>query len=603
MNAPASQLLIPGSGPVPTAELVALARKLGDGPEREAVMAELRSRWVTPAWLAAAVAERIGRDGWDLDLCAEAETAKAPTWWGPGSPWGSCGLAAELPGDFVTTSGLPPRLAPAAWCNPPWDRAAEWLDRVVALHRVIPWATFCVPSRTEQPWWHELEAAERAGWASRIPVLGRVSYELHPLVEAAGLIATGRPRDATTVWVLHPFDARPDLTPIDARRGGGKKGHAVRCNRKLGETFELPLSKIEVPDAPEARNYRDEDPDGSGLRDLALSMAELGQLHPVLVYWTGRGYAVAAGFRRVAALQAYAARYNFKKVAVKLVAEEVADLVRLAENFDRANPTTFETCRYVAELLDGDRGKKRTAPEVAGAIGVSVSHARNLARFYRAAPPEVRERWQADRDGRFSFRVLDALARRLKGKDADAAAELERTLAENDRPSRRVKAAPPARPVAEAEDTEPAPSVFDIPPEPPPARLGRGTARQLLGFLDAAALDAGDERIDIARELLAAVAGENEKGAPHAKAVVAGLLLDLGAELPTGLRGVGKRILDETWTPWDEPEPAAPTPRPFPTPPEIAELVPGLAEAERAAAEAFERNAKRRAQKEASDAP
>lgn len=103
---------------------------------------KVRQRWATPRELIEAVESWVGP--LDLDACAESDTAKAPRWYGPGSPLGEDGLTAPWLG--------------TTWCNPPYDNIEPWVERAVDHARAAPThrALLLVPPRTEQRWWHRL---------------------------------------------------------------------------------------------------------------------------------------------------------------------------------------------------------------------------------------------------------------------------------------------------------------------------------------------------------------------------------------------------------------------------------------------------------------
>lgn len=187
---------------------------------------------------------------------------------------------------------------------------------------------------------------------------------------------------------------------------------------KLGETFTLPLSKLVVPERDDdpRRNYRGADArqDAEGLRELAESIAANGQLHPLLVAYVDGAWHVVAGYRRAWAMRDHAAAFKFKSATVKRVDAERADVLRLVENFNRENPTTAETCRYLYELSAGKRGPKRSVAELSDATGLSTAHVKNLIRFWRVLPDVARQAWAADQDGRFTFRVLHGLAKQVQ---------------------------------------------------------------------------------------------------------------------------------------------------------------------------------------------
>lgn len=211
--------LIRGQGPRTTEDLVDRAVALraqwpqtyAETPEFGAILTELRTRWISPLWLLADIARRLHVPlPFDLDLCAEERTSAGKVYFGPGSLIGEDGLTSEVP---AKTKSI--------YCNPPWSNAGPWVERVIELflrRRIL--AVLTLPSYTDNEWWAKLVALERAKRAVRWEIIGRVNYDLHPSVVAAGLIKpTSASTERTTVWVLNPRRRNRwvDLTPIDAR--------------------------------------------------------------------------------------------------------------------------------------------------------------------------------------------------------------------------------------------------------------------------------------------------------------------------------------------------------------------------------------------------
>lgn len=307
-----------------------------------------------------------------------------------------------------------------------------------------------------------------------------------------------------------------------------------KCPYRVGQTFMLALGvlgkaleRASCPDpVPGSMNYRapDEDPE---LDALADSIAQVGQLQPVLVYWTGTAFAIAAGFRRVSAMIKHAKRHRFLRVECKRVASDQPDLVRLAENFDREDPTSYETCRYLAELAEGRHGAARKPVEIAATIGVSVQHVRNMIRFYRNTPELVREAWRRDRDGRFTFRVLSEIAKLADVSEAQFAASLARVLgvAPTGVASAPDGGLPTSDRRGDTADTEPG-------EEPQAAQrrqrgLGKSGARALAASLDeAGGRVKDDDRALVVRDLLLVFAGQLP--AKRAAEIVETILQDLG---------------------------------------------------------------------------
>ena len=143
----------------------------------------------------------------------------------------------------------------------------------------------------------------------------------------------------------------------------------VGCPFEVGETFAVELDALELEVSANVRPIERE-----GLAELAESIARVGQLAPILVYWTGERFRLAAGFRRVLAMGSHRQRYGFVAVLARRVDADAADLVRLVENFERENPSTFDTCRYLYELNAGLNGRqKRPASEIAEHRGIPVT--------------------------------------------------------------------------------------------------------------------------------------------------------------------------------------------------------------------------------------
>ena len=101
----------------------------------------------------------------DLDVCAEAWSAKAPRWYGPG---GARENAFEGPWD--------PDLE--KWNNPPFSLIDPWTDEgLVTAERGGRGCTLhLVPARVDRPWYHRLDEAAERGIAWRTLVEGRVEF-------------------------------------------------------------------------------------------------------------------------------------------------------------------------------------------------------------------------------------------------------------------------------------------------------------------------------------------------------------------------------------------------------------------------------------------
>lgn len=279
---------------------------------------------------------------------------------------------------------------------------------------------------------------------------------------------------------------------------------AATTKPKVGDTLKIPLKALNLKGA----NYRTTSAaDKEAIQELAESMAKLGQLHPISVTCEAGQFFMAAGYRRVAAAQVL----KMRTIEAKVVRSDLADLVRLAENMDREDPSSFATCRYLWELHTGKRGRRYSTAELAEATGRSSKYVANLVRFYKVLPEDVRTLWEEDQQGRFSFRVLSELAVAAQTLTDD---ELRAKVA------RLLGAAPgkqdgPARGGDDGEDSGGAEggkgprSGSKGKKGKAPRRLGRGTALKLVQRL-AYGGDrlAQDDRAQAVYLVLSAVAGD-----------------------------------------------------------------------------------------------
>jgi len=109
--------------------------------------------WRTPKWLFNACSVAVG--GFDLDLCATADDALVPVF---------CeDIFAESPN------------ARAAWCNPPYSRKSEVIDRVLTLvgDNKIGECVMCLPASTDTSWFADLMST---GIVTPVFVKGRVPF-------------------------------------------------------------------------------------------------------------------------------------------------------------------------------------------------------------------------------------------------------------------------------------------------------------------------------------------------------------------------------------------------------------------------------------------
>lgn len=147
-----------------------------------------RQRWGTPTVAVRNIEHRL-KVRFGLDVCAESWSAKAPRWFGPGSPFGEDGLTA------------PWRVQPGeAWfCNPPFAHIDPWVERALAADAPgVMW----VPPRTDRPWWHQLLVTARA---CPVYVEGRIAHDIPPdlgrIYGAVGKRPAG-PGGGIVLWVI-----------------------------------------------------------------------------------------------------------------------------------------------------------------------------------------------------------------------------------------------------------------------------------------------------------------------------------------------------------------------------------------------------------------
>lgn len=124
-----------------------------------------RQLWATPQWFVDGLSV-LAQVSVTLDLCAEARTAKAPWWFGPGSP-----LIVHAPGemprpalDAFEAESWRGRLTAgeAAWCNPPFALATRWVERLLWEADLGLHALMVTPASTDRPWFAALARHDRA---------------------------------------------------------------------------------------------------------------------------------------------------------------------------------------------------------------------------------------------------------------------------------------------------------------------------------------------------------------------------------------------------------------------------------------------------------
>lgn len=134
-----------------------------------------RTKWATPAWLVARVAQEIGAPC-TFDLCAEQATAKAPDYCGPDHPRPELRDAFTAPLTEVDREGF-------CWCNPPFKRMTPWANLALKVaEEFSAGLVFLTPPKTDQPWFHRMHSAFNSSLCLLSP---RVHFEPPPGVEAS----------------------------------------------------------------------------------------------------------------------------------------------------------------------------------------------------------------------------------------------------------------------------------------------------------------------------------------------------------------------------------------------------------------------------------
>ena len=174
------------------------------------------------------------------------------------------------------------------------------------------------------------------------------------------------------------------------RRGGlgrglsalipGAEAPASRNGGGATQLVEIPVADVRV----NARQPRKAFPEES-LRALAASIAQVGLLQPIVVRtgWTGRGYELVAGERRLRAAQ----MAGLATVpAIVRTSEDASGLQEaLIENIHREDLAPLELAAAFQELLE-ELGT--TQEEVASRLGCSRTHVANTIRLL-SLPPDV----------------------------------------------------------------------------------------------------------------------------------------------------------------------------------------------------------------------
>lgn len=173
----------------------ALNRRPRGGPPAQAVLpgivtesrpvGDVSDAWATPAdfvlglGLVRLLPGGAGFSGFvpTLDVCAEAWSAKAPRYYGPGGEREDA-LAELWPEDEEKWDN------PPFSCIDPW----AWASLEAAGPRLGAGCTMhLIPPRTDRPWYHEIAKAEEAGQAFRTILLGRLEFAPPPGVKGGNV--------------------------------------------------------------------------------------------------------------------------------------------------------------------------------------------------------------------------------------------------------------------------------------------------------------------------------------------------------------------------------------------------------------------------------
>jgi ParB/RepB/Spo0J family partition protein len=154
-----------------------------------------------------------------------------------------------------------------------------------------------------------------------------------------------------------------------------------------GETFDLPVDSVSPsPDNP--RKQFDE----KRLRELADSIAEIGQIQPIVVLPAVEGrYEIVAGERRWRACRI--AGLATVRAEIRPIAPREAAIVRLVENGARDPLNAVEEARAFRQATTGPDGW--TQRELADRLGVSASFVGNRIRLLKL-PDEWLDRLVSD---------------------------------------------------------------------------------------------------------------------------------------------------------------------------------------------------------------
>lgn len=185
-----------------------------------------RQRWGTPPWVVAGI-ERLTGTRVTLDVCAEAWSAKAERWYGPGSPLAEDALAipaSQWLFDFARNLDAIPnrwRRKPAAWCNPTYSAIDPWVDRVIELapRGLLTW--LLVPFRSERGWVRRL--LDRPAFLTVITG-DRIDFEPPPGIEPTSpmgsvvIFQVGGGAARLPVGINHETLRRAGEIELEARR-------------------------------------------------------------------------------------------------------------------------------------------------------------------------------------------------------------------------------------------------------------------------------------------------------------------------------------------------------------------------------------------------
>jgi ParB-like chromosome segregation protein Spo0J len=227
------------------------------------------------------------------------------------------------------------------------------------------------------------------------------------------------PAKKTRKAAAKPGKGNPDTKVVKLAFVPGKEPLIPRGIK--GELRDIPLSEIKDPPGPPDRMPGPED--AKEIAETAGSIAEVGQLQPILVEETPKGYVRVFGRRRIAACKLLGWK-TIQAVVCGVLSPAARRVVIAVENVQRKNLTPIEEAVGVADLLDLQALEAArqlgVRLDVTGGFGMGASAvhgkvitAEVIAELEEKAP--VRKAWANDvmLDHRVRARACDIVAAQL----------------------------------------------------------------------------------------------------------------------------------------------------------------------------------------------